>query len=70
MIKPLRRVDCAAITLLFCASLQARDISGQVTGPGGFPVATATVEAVESGVVTRTDSLGNFTLSGVPEGSA
>ena len=69
MIKTSWRVGCAAATLLFCASLQARDISGQVTGPGGFPVATATVKAVESGVVTRTDSLGNFTLSGIPEGS-
>lgn len=69
MIQPLWRVGCAAATLLFCASLQARDISGQVTDPGGFPVAAATVEAAEAGVVTRTDSLGNFILSGVPEGS-
>ncbi len=69
MIQPLWRVGCAAATLLCCASLQARDISGQVTDPGGFPVAAATVEAAEARVVTRTDSLGNFTLSGVPEGS-
>ncbi len=69
MIKPFGHAGCAAIALAFCASLQARDISGQVTDPGGFPVAAATVEAIEPEVVTRTDSLGNFTLSGVPEGS-
>lgn len=68
MIKPLGRFGCAAITLLCCASLQARDISGKVTGPGGFPVAAATVEIIESETVTHTDSLGNFTLSGVPGG--
>ena len=69
MVKPLRRASCAAIALLSCANLHARAITGQVTGPSGFPIAAATVEAIDLSEVTHTDSLGNFTLSRVPEGS-
>ena len=70
MLKLLFRVSCAAIALsCSSATLLGRNLVGRVTDPNGFPVAAATVEAVESAVSTRTDSLGNFTLSGVSQGS-
>ena len=49
--------------------LQARELTGELTGPGGFPVASATVEILETGESKRTDGLGAFTLAEVPEGA-
>ena len=70
MLKLLLHVGCALIALTCCrATLLGRDIVGQVTDPSGFPVAGATVEAIESAIATRTDSLGNFILAGIAEGS-
>ena len=70
MVKLLLRIGCAAIGMSCAgAALLGRDIAGQVTDPSGFPVAAATVEAIESAVATRSDSLGNFKLSGLADGS-
>ncbi|MCY4593729.1 MAG: carboxypeptidase-like regulatory domain-containing protein, partial [Bryobacterales bacterium] len=49
--------------------MQAREVRGELTGPGGFPVARATVEILETGESERTDGFGGFTLAGVPEGA-
>ena len=60
----------AALVLLLSASgLQAREVSGELTGPGGFPVAQAIVEVLETGKSKLTDGFGAFRLADVPEGA-
>ena len=55
--------------LLSAGLLQAREVRGELTGPGGFPVARAAVEILETGESERTDGFGAFKLAGVPEGA-
>ena len=49
-------------------SLQGRVVSGELTGPGGFPIAGATVEVIETGESTLSDSVGVYSLPEVPVG--
>ena len=57
-----------ATTLLVSATLQGRVISGDLTDPGGFPLAGATVEIVENGESAISDALGSFQLTNAPDG--
>lgn len=49
------------------ASLQSRIISGEITGPNGFPVAGVTVEVVETGENTLSDAVGRYKLPDAPD---
>ena len=59
----------ALALLLFASFLQARQVRGELTGPGGFPVAGATVAVLETGESKLTNGVGAFELVDVPEGA-
>lgn len=59
-------ICAAALPVL---TLQARTISGDVAGPDGLPVPTASVEVVGTENVTTTDSAGRYQLTGVDDGA-
>ena len=60
---------CLANLLLVSSPLPARVISGEITGPSGFPVAGATVEVVETGETTISDAVGLYSLASAPNGA-
>ena len=64
-----RAAPVALALLLFASFLQARQVRGELTGPGGFPVAGATVAVLETGESKLTNGVGAFELVDVPEGA-
>ena len=64
-----RVAPVALALLLFASFLQARQVRGELTGPGGFPVAGATVAVLETGESKLTNGVGAFELVDVPEGA-
>ena len=64
-----RAAPVALALLLFASFLQARQVRGELTGPGGFPVAGATVAVLETGKSKFTNGVGAFELVDVPEGA-
>ena len=71
MIERSLRVGCPVLaSLLFvCAPLQARVITGELTGPNGFPIAGATVEIVETGETVLSGAAGLYSLANAPDGA-
>ncbi len=69
MIAPNPRVGLCSLAplLLLPISLQGRVISGELTGPHGFPIAAATVEVVETEETTISDAVGLYSLANVPD---
>ena len=64
-----RSRNLALAVLVSAMSLQGRVVSGELTGPEGFPISGASVQLVETGEATLSDSVGLFTLSEVPDGA-
>ena len=66
---PRTAVPALTALLFFHATAETRVITGELTGTGGFPVAGATIEVIETGETTLTDRTGTYRLSAAPSGA-
>lgn len=64
----LRCAFVAYAILLPVAAQQGPIVTGRLTGPGGFPLAGATVRVVETGARSLSNHVGGSGLSNIPEG--